>query len=175
MEAAGKTATFFNTWFENLTHFKRAHDLHVTIGALCEILALPEQQLPAAVVAGLPFTVPAILNAVAQLPQAYKRKQELKDYIEAEENGEIEDMDPYEEEPGALELGDDDDYADEEGDAYLQVRGHTCIGQWHALLCSPCLPLPTLETPGVSCFLCRQHADFRYASLFKCCLRCSIL
>lgn len=126
MEAAGKTATFFNMWFENLSHFKRAHDLHVTIGALCEILALPEQQLPPAVVAGLPFTVPAILNAVAQLPQAYKRKQDIKDYIEAEENGEIDDMDPYEEEPGALELGDDDDYADEEGDEYLNVCGHTC-------------------------------------------------
>ena len=153
MEAAGKTATFFNTWFENLTHFKRAHDLHVTISALCEILALPEQQLPAAVVAGLPFTVPAILNAMAQLPQAYKRKQELKDYIEAEENGEIEDMDPYEEEPGALELGDDDDYADEEGDAYLQVRGHTCIGSGMPCCVVPVFPSPLLKLPVFLVFM----------------------
>jgi hypothetical protein len=74
MEALNGTPHFFNVWFELLNKgtYKRAHDLHVMIASLCEILSAPEQQLPAAVQAGLPYVLPALLSMFKQLPDAYK-------------------------------------------------------------------------------------------------------
>jgi hypothetical protein len=49
-------------------------------------------------------------------------RKDTLDYLEAEQNGELSDLDSDDEpEVDTLDLGDDDDYADEEGDEYLNV------------------------------------------------------
>eukprot|EP00124_Ichthyophonus_hoferi_P001678 Ihof_evm6s94 gene=Ihof_evmTU6s94 len=104
----GTTQTFFNMWFENLPYFKRVHDLTVIAGVLCEVLSLPENQLPAAVAAGIPHMVPALIKVMADMPAAIKRRKEMLE-DEGEDDEDVNEMDDEDEE---------DDL--DEGDEYLE-------------------------------------------------------
>lgn len=64
------TQGFFTLWFQTLEKFSRVHDKKLVIVALCSLLELPTEQLPASLQAGWSEVLNGIVNVFKTLPRA---------------------------------------------------------------------------------------------------------
>ncbi|KAG9323012.1 hypothetical protein KVV02_008080 [Mortierella alpina] len=111
LEENGWTQRFLSVWFANLSKFSRVHDKKLSIFALCSILSVPAEQLPAALQSGWPQVLNGLLRNFEGLPVAQaKRKEMEKMYNIAADD----DEDDSEDDEDYQDSGDDSDEDDDE-------------------------------------------------------------
>ncbi|KAK9469786.1 armadillo-type protein [Lipomyces arxii] len=109
LEDAGQTANFFNIWFSNINKLVRVHDKKLSILAILSVISLPDEQIPASIMPGLPQLLHGMFQLLRTLPDALKKKEELSK--EFESSGES-----LYDGSNLGNTGDWDDEVDEEGD-----------------------------------------------------------
>ncbi|KAI8376325.1 armadillo-type protein [Radiomyces spectabilis] len=113
------TQGFFTMWFNTLDKFSRVHDKKLVIVALCALLELPGDQVPASLQAGWSQILAGILNVFKSLPKAMENRASMEklygDFDHDDFDGEDFDADEDELEEGA----DDDDVPDQDNE-YLE-------------------------------------------------------
>ncbi|KAF9586016.1 hypothetical protein BGW38_010410 [Lunasporangiospora selenospora] len=93
LEENGWTQRFLSVWFANLDKFTRVHDKKLSIVALCSILSVPVEQLPAALQSGWPQVLNGILRNFEGLPMAQAKRKEMERMYNIGSDDEDEDVD----------------------------------------------------------------------------------
>ncbi|KAG0364031.1 hypothetical protein BGZ54_007909, partial [Gamsiella multidivaricata] len=125
----GWTQRFFEVWFANLDKFSRVHDKKLSIFALCAIINVPVEQLPATLQSAWPQVLNGIIRNFEGLPTALAKRKEMEkmyNIISDDEDEDDEDDDDEDEEgQTALEKalasdeeGIEEDWVDDEEDVY---------------------------------------------------------
>ncbi|KAG0319361.1 hypothetical protein BG000_003916 [Podila horticola] len=125
LEESGQTQRFLTVWFSNLDKFSRVHDKKLSIVALCSILNVPVDQLPAALQSGWPQVLNGLLTNFEGLPVAQAKRKEMEkmynivsdddsDDDSDSDDDDDEDSDDDEDELEAALAGEDDDDTEEE-------------------------------------------------------------
>ncbi|KAI7872425.1 armadillo-type protein [Spinellus fusiger] len=112
------TQGFFTLWFNTLDKFTRVHDKKLVIVALCSLLDLPSEQMPASLQAGWSQVLAAMINVFRTLPKAIENRQGIENLYGNgfEEDGLYDDDDELNALDDALS---DDDVPDEDNE-YLE-------------------------------------------------------
>lgn len=71
------TQGFFTLWFNELEKFSRVHDKKLVIVALCALLELPADHIPASLQAGWSQVLTGVLNVFKSLPKAIESKYSM--------------------------------------------------------------------------------------------------
>ncbi|KAJ3125214.1 hypothetical protein HK098_000525 [Nowakowskiella sp. JEL0407] len=122
LEQHNATATVFKGWFETIDSLSRVHDKKLSILALCKILSLPPNQIPAVVQQGWGQTFEAVLKIFDSLPKALQdRKKEIE---AAEEDEEYEEYEVLETSENHI----DDDEDTNEGPAHWETAEGIDLG-----------------------------------------------
>ncbi|KAF7728772.1 hypothetical protein EC973_005610 [Apophysomyces ossiformis] len=116
------TQGFFTLWFNTLDKFSRVHDKKLVIVALCALLELPADQIPASLQAGWPQVLAGIINVFQSLPKAIENRENMEklygdgidDDFDADELNGLDGLSGDEEEDN-----DDEDVHDQEAE-YLE-------------------------------------------------------
>ncbi|KAG2225799.1 hypothetical protein INT45_007043 [Circinella minor] len=116
------TQGFFTLWFNNLEKFSRVHDKKLVIVALCSLLELPADHIPASLQAGWPQVLSGVVNVFRTLPKAVENREQMEKLY-----GDGFDEDDFDGESG-IEGGADDeeedngdeDVVDDEDNEYLE-------------------------------------------------------
>ncbi|KAI9202660.1 armadillo-type protein [Polychytrium aggregatum] len=106
LEQAGLTTTFFTLWFKHLEDFTRVHDKKLCISAICAIMDLPVESLPASVQSGYAQIVAVMVSIFDSLPAALEERQKVIDDSNADWE---EDEDDDEGDEDLDEINDDDE------------------------------------------------------------------
>ncbi|KAI9304897.1 armadillo-type protein [Cunninghamella echinulata] len=114
------TQGFFTLWFNTLDKFSRVHDKKLVIVALCALIELPTENVPASLQAGWSQVLAGIVTVFKTLPKAVENREKLEQLY-----GEFDDDDLLHDElDGSLdeeevEDNDDEDVPDQENE-YLE-------------------------------------------------------
>ncbi|KAG2183579.1 hypothetical protein INT43_006585 [Umbelopsis isabellina] len=117
------TQGFFTLWFNTLDKFSRVHDKKLVIVALCSLLELPFEAIPASLQAGWSQMLNGMLVVFKTLPKAIQNRKEMEKFY----GDGIEDEDEFGEpitgsnfeEDEIEDAGDDEDVHDEDAE-YLE-------------------------------------------------------
>ncbi|ORX79697.1 ARM repeat-containing protein [Basidiobolus meristosporus CBS 931.73] len=103
LEEQGLTTRFFTLWFQNLEKFSRVHDKKLTIVALCALIELPNDQIPASLQPVWSQLMEGVLNVFRSLPKAIENRKRMEklygegmddeDDMFARMDGDLEDFD----------------------------------------------------------------------------------
>ncbi|KAI9492090.1 armadillo-type protein [Zychaea mexicana] len=104
------TQGFFTMWFNNLEKFSRVHDKKLVIVALCSLLELPADHIPASLQAGWSQVLAGVLNVFKTLPKAMENREQMEKLY-----GDGFDDDEFDGESG-IDGGSVDDEEDDNGD-----------------------------------------------------------
>ncbi|KAI7886446.1 ARM repeat-containing protein [Lichtheimia hyalospora FSU 10163] len=108
------TQGFFTLWFNELEKFSRVHDKKLVIVALCALLELPADHIPASLQAGWSQVLTGVLNVFKSLPKAIENREQMeKLYSDGFDEEEFDGEDFSGAEGGSVD-GDDDDNGDED-------------------------------------------------------------
>ncbi|KAI8335415.1 armadillo-type protein [Chlamydoabsidia padenii] len=72
------TQGFFTLWFNTLDKFSRVHDKKLVIVALCALIELPMDHVPASLQAGWSQVLAVIVNVFKTLPKAIENRESLE-------------------------------------------------------------------------------------------------
>ncbi|KAI9266554.1 armadillo-type protein [Phascolomyces articulosus] len=72
------TQGFFTLWFNSLEKFSRVHDKKLVIVALCSLLELPADHIPASLQAGWPQVLAGVVNVFRTLPKAVENREQME-------------------------------------------------------------------------------------------------
>ncbi|KAF3484232.1 karyopherin [Arthroderma uncinatum] len=116
LEGGQWTNKFFSTWFSNIDSFKRVHDKKLSIVAICALLTLRAEDVPASIQPGWPRLLQGVTRLFQTLPNAMKKWTE-QDEAEGGEGDITDESSAYIEflHQEALKIGhvpDDDDEDD---------------------------------------------------------------
>ncbi|KAI8394007.1 armadillo-type protein [Radiomyces spectabilis] len=78
LEENSWTQGFFNLWFGTLDRFSRVHDKKLVIVALCSLLEVPAEQMPASLVSGWSHILTSIVQMFQTLPKAVENRENLE-------------------------------------------------------------------------------------------------
>ncbi|KAG0343672.1 hypothetical protein BG004_005100 [Podila humilis] len=125
IEESGQTQRFLNVWFGNMEQFSRVHDKKLSIVALCSILQVPAEQLPAPLQSNYAEVLYGLLKNFEGLPIAQaKRKQMEKLYNiisdDSDDDSDSEADSDYDEEKALAEDDDDGDDDEEEEEDWIE-------------------------------------------------------
>ncbi|KAK2879484.1 hypothetical protein FQN49_000842 [Arthroderma sp. PD_2] len=76
LEGGQWTNKFFSTWFSNIDSFKRVHDKKLSIVAICALLTLRAEDVPASIQPGWPRLLQGVTRLFQTLPNAMKMRDE---------------------------------------------------------------------------------------------------
>ncbi|SAM02255.1 hypothetical protein [Absidia glauca] len=105
------TQGFFTLWFNTLDKFSRVHDKKLVIVALCALIELPLDNVPASLQAGWTQVLAGIINVFKTLPKAIENRENLeKLYGDGFDDEDLynEDFDASGEEDEVEDNGDED-------------------------------------------------------------------
>jgi hypothetical protein len=124
MEENNWTQGFFTSWFQNINKFTRVHDKKLAIVALCALLEVPAEQIPASLQAGWSQILTAILTVFKTLGKAIESRERLErrygeGYKSGDDDENTEGVD--DDDDGAA---DDDEDVNDDDRAYLEMLAH---------------------------------------------------
>ncbi|RUS23108.1 armadillo-type protein [Endogone sp. FLAS-F59071] len=141
------TQGFFTLWFQTLEKFSRVHDKKLVIVALCSLLELPTEQLPASLQAGWSEVLNGIVNVFKTLPRAVENREQLEKLYEEGVDSEDDLDDDLKEGSSSTEGeaddedfdGDDDEDVHDEDNEYLDlaVNDNNSLDLLNKLHCIP--------------------------------------
>ncbi|KAI9277967.1 armadillo-type protein [Umbelopsis sp. AD052] len=128
------TQGFFTTWFNTLDKFSRVHDKKLVIVALCSLLELPTESIPASLQAGWSQMLNGMLMVFKTLPKAMENRQDMEKFYGDGIDDEDEFGDPISganfEEDELDDAGDDEDVHDENSE-YLEYLASQAAAHAH--------------------------------------------
>ncbi|KAI7906287.1 armadillo-type protein [Cokeromyces recurvatus] len=123
LEENNWTQGFFTLWFNTLPKFSRVHDKKLVIVALCALLELPMDMIPATLQSGWSQILACMVNVFQTLPKAMENRENMEKLYGSFDDDFEDDLNGFDagsgDEEEFEELGEDEDVPDEDNE-YLE-------------------------------------------------------
>ncbi|KAI8359819.1 armadillo-type protein [Blakeslea trispora] len=124
LEENNWTQGFFTLWFNTLSKFSRVHDKKLVIVALCALLELPADMVPASLQAGWSQILACLIQVFQTLPKAMENRENMEklygDFDDFGGEDEFSNFDGASGDEDELEEGAEDEDIPDEDNEYIE-------------------------------------------------------
>ncbi|KAI9486221.1 MAG: armadillo-type protein [Benjaminiella poitrasii] len=120
LEENNWTQGFFSLWFNTLSKFSRVHDKKLVIVALCALLELPTDMIPASLQAGWSQILACIVSVFQTLPKAMENRENMEKLYGSFDDDFEDELNGYEIGSGDEEEYEEDEDVPDEDNEYLE-------------------------------------------------------